>query len=218
VTNYIDEFGSKCRYAVANRRRIFSQRFPEDLMRSISVLHASLSVFVLTIAVLAQTGATKIVHQDEFSVVGIEVQTTGDNEMSGDGLIPGLWQKFAQEHILEKIPNKVDSTVYALYTNYGRGRMGQYTVVVGAKVKGQPKAPEGMVLKTIPTGQYAVLTSEKGPAPTVIPSAWEKIWALEDKDQLGGKRAYKTDFEVYDPKQTDPQNLQADLYVGLKAK
>jgi len=32
---------------------------------------------------------------------------------------------------------------------------------------------------------------------------------------LGGKRAYKADFEVYGPA-TDAQNLRADLYVGLK--
>lgn len=187
-------------------------------MRFPSILPGVSVVFLLAMASLAQTGATKIVHQDQFFVVGIETRTSGDSEMSGDGAIPGLWQKFAQEHILVKIPNKLDSTVYALYTDYGHGRMGDYTVVIGARVKDQSKAPEGMVLKTVPAGQYAVLTSEKGPAPTVIPTAWQKIWALEDKDQLGSKRAYKVDFEVYDPKETDPQNMQADLYVGLRAK
>ena len=39
-------------------------------------------VLGLTIA-LSQTPATKIVHQDEFFVVGIEAHTSGEKEMSG---------------------------------------------------------------------------------------------------------------------------------------
>jgi predicted transcriptional regulator YdeE len=176
-----------------------------------------LALFVLASAVaFSQTAAPKTVRQDEFSIVGIEARTSGERETSEDGLIPGLWQRFYQEHILDKIPNKADQNVYALYTDYARDRMGGYTVVIGVRVKDKTAPPSGMVLKAVPAGQYAVLTSEKGPASSVIPTAWQRIWALEDKDLLGGKRAYKADFELYDPHATDPQNLQADLYVGLK--
>ncbi len=150
-------------------------------------------------------------------MVGIEVRTSGEQEMYGDGQIAGLWQKFYREHILDKIPNKADKNVYAVYTDYSRDRIGAYTIVIGAKVKDDTAAPAGMVLKTIPTGQYAVLPSAKGPAETVIPAAWERVWALEDKDQLGGKRAYRSDFEIYAPGTIDPQNTQADLYVGLRS-
>jgi predicted transcriptional regulator YdeE len=167
-------------------------------------------------AMLAQTGSPKIVHRDEFSIIGIEARTSGERELSGDGEIPGLWQRFYSEHVLEKIPNKAEPNTYALYTSYTRDRMGEYTVVIGAKVKDKSQIPAGMILKTVPAGQYAVVPSEKGSAETVIPTAWQKVWALEDKDLLGGKRAYKTDFELYDARATDPQNLQADLYVGLK--
>lgn len=183
--------------------RMLSSRFP---------------LFVLLIgslAVLAQTGP-KIVHQEEFSIVGIEARTSGERELSGDGEIPGLWQRFAREHVLDKIPNKADKNVYALYTDYSRDRVGEYTVVIGARVKDKPQIPAGMIAMTVAAGQYTVLTSETGPAESVIPSAWQKVWAREDKDTLGGTRAYKCDFELYDEHQTDPQNLHADLYVGLK--
>jgi predicted transcriptional regulator YdeE len=185
-------------------------------MHSFHVIPFACAALVLNVAAIAQSSAPKIVHQDEFSIIGIEARTSAENEMSGDALIPGLWQKFYQDHVLEKIPNKADTSIYAVYTDYSRDRMGEYTVVIGARVKDKTQAPAGMVLKTIAAGQYAILTSEKGPAASVIPMAWQKVWALEDKDQLGGKRAYKADYELYGSAATDPQNTQADLYVGLK--
>ena len=176
-----------------------------------------LAAVALVSAALAQLSASKTVHQDEFSIVGIEARTSAEQEMAGDGQIAGLWQKLYQDRVLEKIPNRADKNVYAVYTDYSRDRMGAYTLVIGAKVKGKNPAPAGMVLKTIQAGQYAVLSSEKGSADTVIPAAWQRVWALEDKDELGGKRAYKSDYEVYAPGATDPQNTQADLYIGLRA-
>jgi len=173
------------------------------------------ALVISTVAIVAQTSGLRIVQQAEFSVVGIEARTSGQKEMSNDGLVPQMWQRFYQEGVLDKIPSRADQNVYALYTDFASNRMGEYTVVIGAKVKDKSQVPAGMALKTIPAGKYAVLTSAKGPAPSVIPEAWMKIAAMEDKDQLGGKRAYKADFEVYGPG-SDPQNSQADLYVGLK--
>ena len=49
-----------------------------------------------------------------------------------------------------------------------------------------------------------------------LPPPGKKSGPFEDKELLGGKRPYITDFEVYGAHLTDPQNLQADLYVGLK--
>ncbi len=175
-----------------------------------------LALILSAAMILAQPAAPKVVHQDEFSIVGIGARTSGEREMSAEGVIPEMWPRFYQEHILDKIPNRADQNVYALYTDFAGDRMGKYTVVIGAKVKDKSQVPAGLVLKTVPAGKYFVLTSERGPAATVIPSAWMKIAALEDKDQLGGKRAYKADYEVYGPAATDPQNAQADLYVGLK--
>jgi predicted transcriptional regulator YdeE len=187
-----------------------------EFMRPTSPRFILFALLIAVAAVLAQTDAPKIVHVDEFSVIGIEAHTSGEQELSGDGQIPGLWERFRNEHILDKIPNKADRNTYVLYTDYSHDRMGGYTVVIGAKVKDKSQIPAGMVLKTVPAGQYAVLASGQGLADTVIPTAWERVWALEDKDLLGGKRAYKTDFELYDAHATDPKNLHADLYVGLK--
>ena len=158
----------------------------------------------------------KKVHQEGFQIVGIEVRTTNAKEMSGAGAIPGQWQKFFQDGIQQKIPGKVDDTIYAVYTDYASDRNGEYSFVIGMKVNPGATVPAGLVLKKIPSGEYAVITTEKGPVGKVVPAAWLQIWSLEDKHQLGGTRAYRADFEVYDQRAADPQNSQVEVYVGVK--
>jgi predicted transcriptional regulator YdeE len=50
--------------------------------------------------------------------------------------------------------------------------------------------------------------------PDVIVNAWKEIWEMSSK-QLGGHRAYKTDFEIYDESAVDHQNIVLDLYIGI---
>jgi predicted transcriptional regulator YdeE len=73
-----------------------------------------------------------------------------------------------------------------------------------------------MVANKVPAGRFAGVTSAKGPLQNVVPQAWQQIWILEDKAQLGGNRSYKADFEVYDQRSRDPQDSQVDIYVGIK--
>jgi predicted transcriptional regulator YdeE len=75
--------------------------------------------------------------------------------------------------------------------------------------------PAGMVAKKIPAGKFAVFTSEKGAAPKVVPELWMKINSLP-QTATGGDRLYGADFEIYDQRAADPQNLQMDVYVGIK--
>ncbi len=158
----------------------------------------------------------KKVHQDGFSVVGIEVRTTNAKEMTGDGAIPKQWQKFFQDGIQQKILDKVDGTIYAVYTDYASDRNGEYSFVIGVRVNPNATAPPGMVLRKIPSGEYAVITSDQGPVGKVVPATWQQIWSMEDKHQLGGARAYRADFEVYDQRAADPQRSQVDVYAGVK--
>ena len=69
--------------------------------------------------------------------------------------------------------------------------------------------------KKIPPGRFAVFTSEKGPAPKVVPELWMRINSLP-KTVTGGSRTYRADFEIYDERAMDPQNLQMDAYVGIQ--
>jgi predicted transcriptional regulator YdeE len=161
-----------------------------------------------------QTAVPKKVHQEGFSIIGIEARTSNALEMKGEGVIGKQWQKFFQEGIQQKIANRADSNLYAVYTDYASDRNGEFSLVIGVRVNTGATVPPGMALKKIPAGGYALITSAKGPVGKVVAAAWQQVWALEDKAQLA--RAYKADFEVYDSRATDPQNSQVDLYVGLK--
>lgn len=159
---------------------------------------------------------TNTVDQKEFTIIGISARTTNAQEAAGNGVIPKQWDKFYKETILDKIPNKADSAIYVVYTDYTSDRNGEYGYIIGAKVRDASAVPAGMVSKTVSSGKYAVITSERGSIPKVIVEAWQQIWGLEDQGQLGGKRAYKTDFEVYDQRARDPKDSQIDIYVGVK--
>jgi predicted transcriptional regulator YdeE len=149
-----------------------------------------------------------------FLVIGIEVRTTNAKEATADGVIPRQWQKFFQEGILGKIPNQIGANIYAVYSEYASDHNGEYDFLIGAMVKEGSIAPDGMAAKAVPGGRFAVLTTNKGPLPNVVPQAWQRIFKLEDEKKL--HRTYKADFEVYDQRSRDPQNGQLDIYVGMK--
>lgn len=114
----------------------------------------------------------------------------------------------------DRIPDKAGSNRYAVYSEYASDHDGEYTFTVGSAVKAETAAPAGMVLKIVAPGKYAVITTQKGPFPKIIPEAWLEILKLEDQGKLD--RMYRTDFELYDDRALDPQNGQIDIYVGLK--
>jgi predicted transcriptional regulator YdeE len=178
-----------------------------------------ISVVIVLAATAVPTGAAmepRVVEQPEFSVIGIQVRTSNAKEMTGDGAIPKQWDKFFKEGIADKIPNKVDSTIYAVYTDYASNRDGEYDFVIGTKVSSASNVPLGLVAKKVLKGKYAVILSAKGPAAQVVPKAWQQVWSLEDNKQLGGDRAYKADFELYDQRSQNPHDSQVELYIGLK--
>jgi predicted transcriptional regulator YdeE len=51
--------------------------------------------------------------------------------------------------------------------------------------------------------------------PDVVIAAWQAIWAMNDSE-LGGKRRYVADFEIYDDRASDPNNTIVDIYIGIK--
>ena len=168
-------------------------------------------------AAQSERGASKpkLISQPSFTVIGISGRTTNAQEMSGRGAIGKMWQRLMSEKLLEKIPNRADSSILALYTNYESDANGAYTFVLGAKVTSFKTIPSGMIAVKVPAGKYSVLTTDRGPTAKVVLEAWARIWSLS-KSQLGGQRAYKTDFELYGPEAADPQNAQIQIYVGIK--
>lgn len=157
----------------------------------------------------------KIVQLDGFEVTGIAARTNNAKEAGPDGVIPKLWQRVMQEHVLDQGPNKRYPNLYAVYTDYASDANCDYTLVLGAKVRSGASAAEGMVSKSVPAGRYAMFTSERGPVARIVVETWKRIWTYYELP-ANGQRAYHADFELYDERAADPNDAQVEIYIGLK--
>ena len=187
------------------------------LTRFRTVELAAVAVALACAAITQTTMQPRIVNQSPFQVVGIAASTSNAKEAGSDAIIGKQWHHFMSDDLINKVPNRVDQTIYAVYTDYTNDSNGQYTLILGAKVRPvpNPTIPDGMVIKTVPAGRYAVFTTERGPVIKVVVDTWKQIWAYYQTPQ-NGQRAYQADFEVYDQRAADPNNAQVDIYVGLK--
>jgi predicted transcriptional regulator YdeE len=157
----------------------------------------------------------KAVQKEAFTVVGIAARTSNAKEGTAEGVIAKQWQRLMKEGLLAEIPNKADGNIVALYTEYASDKDGEYTYVLGARVTNAESIPAGMVVKKVSAGRYAVFTSEKGGVQKVVVEMWQRVWSTP-KSALGGDRAYKADFEVYDQRAQNPADAVVDLYVGVR--
>ena len=145
---------------------------------------------------------------EPFNMIGIAIQTTNEGNKA-DKEIADLWGRFLGENLLEKIPNKIDNTVYSLYTEYEGDYSKPYTAILGCKVQNLDQIPEGMTGKSFVGGNY-VKTSAKGDLMKgLIVNHWAKIWDM-DLD-----RAYTADFEAFGEKAQNPSDAEVDFYVAV---
>ena len=149
------------------------------------------------------------VNVDSFNVVGISVRTSN---VTGTALqdIQGLWDTFMSEQIMEKIPDKVNSDIYAIYTDYEGDHLEPYTMVLGCRVSNLDQVPEGMVTSTIQAGGYNQYTPKGDLTQGLVYNQWLQIW------EAGLNRRYQTDFEIYGEKAMNPQDAEVDIFIGLK--
>lgn len=144
---------------------------------------------------------------DSFSVMGIAVRTN----KKGDDFaqhISDLWNTFMTENILNKIPNKINDTVYAVYTDYESDYTEGYTMILGCQVESTENIPEKMVFTTIEEGNYTQFTANGDITKGVIYDEWKKIWKSDIK------RRYTTDFEVYGTKTQNPQDAEVAIFIA----
>ncbi|EEM09021.1 GyrI-like domain-containing protein [Bacillus pseudomycoides] len=154
----------------------------------------------------------KIIKKKAFQAIGISATTKNEIEMSTEGKIPKLWTDYCQGQITDQIPNKrKQSETLALYSNYESDETGAYTYTIGMPVSSLDTIPENMTSLTIPAQTYAVFTTRKGPVSEVIVETWQDIWKWSKEN----KRAFTTDFELYDERAMDPNNVQVDIYIAL---
>ena len=154
------------------------------------------------------TTTMQSVQVEPFKIIGISVRTSNPEGQSAKD-IPGLWQRFMAEDVVNNIPNKLGMEMYAVYNEYDGDHMAPYTMTIGCKVSTTDNVPEGMNAATVQGGSYQKFTASGDLTGTVLGEAWGHIW------QAGLNRAYTSDFEVYDERAMNPKNGTADILVAL---
>ncbi|MFT3704419.1 MAG: effector binding domain-containing protein [Agriterribacter sp.] len=144
-----------------------------------------------------------------FSIIGIAIRTTNENEQSSID-IPALWNRFLSENIMEQISNKIDHTVYCIYTDYEKDHTKPYTTLLGCKVSSLHEIPKGLTGKLVEGGRYEIFTTHGSLADGIVYNEWLKIW------DAGIERIYTSDFEVYDERAQDPTNATVDIFIAVK--
>ena len=152
---------------------------------------------------------------DPIAVIGVQIRTNNAAELSGQGKIGALWGRLFAEQLPSQIPHRVSDSIFAVYSNYASDENGDYDYLLGCPVSSIEAIPAGMTYAAIPTGDYAVFTSETGPVVEVVQSAWKHIWHLAP-DELGRKRAFNTDYEVYDHRALNPTHSQVEIHLSLQ--
>ena len=151
----------------------------------------------------------KKVTIESFQVIGIAIRTTNEKAKSANE-IGELWNKFISENSIEKIPNKIDSTIYSIYTNYEGDHTQPYTTLLGCKVNSLDEIPEGMVGMSFNGGNYVQIPTKGDITKGYIYEEWLKIW------KMNLNRSYTADFEVYGEKAQNPTNAEVDIFVAVK--
>lgn len=152
----------------------------------------------------------------EIKLAGIKVRTNNVNEMNPAAakISPTVQRYFHNELSANILNRKKMGTTFCVYTDYESDHTGDYTYFIGEEVSSFADLPEDLATHTIPPQTYTKFTTEPGPMPDVLIGAWHKIWGMTTAD-FGGKRNYFADFEVYDERASNHQQVVLDIYIGI---
>lgn len=158
-----------------------------------------------------------VTQKPAIQLVGITVRTNNVQEADKlKGKIFPCIQKYFHGSLADNISARAKpGTTFCAYTDYESDYNGDYTYFIGEEVASFDSVPEGFETLTIPAQSYAKFTTEPAPMPDVIVNAWQAVWKMSP-NELGGPRSYLTDFEIYDERAADHQNIVLDLYIGIK--
>lgn len=162
------------------------------------------------------------INLGDIQLIGLKARTNLTNEINpATSKIMQLVQQYFGEKIYINIPNRLNKNheipnrTFCAYTEYAGDYTADYTFFIGEEVTTLESLPASLSALHIPTQHYTKFTTESGPMPAVVINAWQQIWLMQNKD-LGGKRRYHTDFEIYDERAADPLNTVLDVYIGLQ--
>lgn len=148
---------------------------------------------------------------EPFKVIGISVRTTNQDHQAAKD-IPLLWERFINENLLTAIPNKMDNTIYCIYTDYEKDHTAPYTTILGCKVNSLEVIPSGMTGKSFDGGAYVNLSAKGDLMDGLVGNKWFEIWEMDLN------RAFTADFEVYGEKAQNPADAEIDFLIAVVGK
>lgn len=146
---------------------------------------------------------------EPFKVIGISVRTTNENNQAAKE-IAHLWGKFISENVLGAIPNKIDNTIYSIYTEYENDHTKPYTTILGCKVSNLHSILDGMIGKSFDGGNYVKLSAKGDLMKGLIVNKWTEIW------NMNLERAFTADFEIFGEKAQNPNDAEIDFFIAVK--
>ncbi|RYU91553.1 AraC family transcriptional regulator [Mucilaginibacter terrigena] len=149
----------------------------------------------------------EIINLPMFYVAGLAVRTINKDGQAGRD-VGGLWQKFTEGNMAEKLEEKEGNEVYCVYTDYESDHNDYYTAILGCKVSSIEYLPEGFTGKAIPAGKYKVFTPV-GKFPESIGATWQHIW------QSDIQRTYTADFDRYEMTGKAFEDIKSKVYVAV---
>lgn len=151
----------------------------------------------------------KTTRMNAFNIIGIKIRTT-NKDMQAAKDIPALWEQFMSKNVREKIPNKQNNDVYAIYTNYESDYTGAYDMIIGCKVASLNDIPTDMIGIVIPESAYQEFIAKGKLKDNIVYNKWMEIW------QTSLDREYKADFEIYPENVIPTENTDVPIYISIK--
>lgn len=146
---------------------------------------------------------------ESFYVIGIKVRTTNENEQAAKDIV-ALWNTFMSEQVLDKIPNKISSEIFSIYTNYESDYTKPYDTILGCKVSSIDEVPNGMLAHTIKASTYKKSIAKGDLSKNVVYNKWLEIWNSKVD------RLYTSDFEIYGEAASNPENAEVPIFIAIK--
>lgn len=151
-------------------------------------------------------------------LAGISARTNNAENFEGSPpkhTIAATIQNYFGQSIPTQLPQRSSpGTTYCVYTEYESDWKGDYTYFIGEIVHSFDEAKDPLRKLLIPEQTYVKFTSRCGPMPQVCVELWQAIWKMTSSE-LGGERAYGSDFEVYDSRARDPHATVLDVYISI---
>lgn len=148
---------------------------------------------------------------EAFNIRGISAVIDNQDDRAAEQ-INMLWQSFFEQQVAQRIPDRVNDVIYAVYSDYEGDHTKPYRLTIGYAAPADAASSNSMLHQVVvKAGEYASL-SARGEQPKALIETWVAVWE-SDLD-----RTFKTDFEVYGPRFFEEGVHEVLVYIGLKER